>query len=267
MSRAEIDESHAQFRGAWRQMALGLPRGEVVERPEVYITAGNVTWSMMNMSFLNKPAETEAELLRAVDSAASYYARGPYGWAFTLTPEWLAPSLRAKVDALLESRGLKPGMTTTGMVADTLREPAHPLPPLEFRRVEDEWGYNAVADINAISYDTPQVFGREALAVPGLFGPECRAYVGCREGDPATTTSARLVDGIVYIALVATLPEYRRKSAAEAVMRRALEEARKSWGVQRTVLHATVAGAPVYRRMGYRDVTNFVSYFAPGKSV
>ncbi|WP_375759147.1 GNAT family N-acetyltransferase [Corallococcus exercitus] len=265
MSRAEIDESHAQFRGAWRLFALGLPGGEVVERADVFITAGNVTWSLMNMAFLTRPVETEAELERAVDSAARYFAQGPHGWAFTLTPDWLAPALRERADALLASRGLKPGMLTTGMVADQLREPVRPLAPLELREVRDEWGRNAIADVNSSSYDVPQALGREALAAPGIYGPECRAFVGCHDGAPATTTAALRVDGIVYIALVATLAEHRRQGAAEIVLRRTLEEAKRAWGLERTVLHATAAGAPVYRRMGYRDVTSFCSYFAPAK--
>ncbi|NOK09718.1 GNAT family N-acetyltransferase [Corallococcus exercitus] len=265
MSRAEIDESHAQFRGAWRLFALGLPGGEVVERTDVFITAGGVAWSLMNMAFLTRPVETEAELERAVDSAASYFAQGPNGWAFTLTPDWLSPAPRERADALLAARGLKPGMLTTGMVADRLREPVRPLAPLDLRQVRDEWGRNAIADVNSASYDVPRALGREALAAPGIYGPECRAFVGCHDGAPATTTAALRVDGVVYIALVATLAEHRRQGAAETVLRRTLEEAKRAWGLERTVLHATAAGAPVYRRMGYRDVTTFCSYFAPPK--
>ena len=263
MSRAEIDESHAQFRGAWRLFALGTPAGEVVERPEVFLTAGHVSWSLMNMAFLQRPVETEAELERAVDLAARYFTQGPHGWSFTLTQDWLAPSLRERADAVLATRGLKPGMTTTGMVAEKLLAPVRPLPKLDLRPVSDEWSRNAIADVNAACYDMPQPLGREALAAPGIYGPECRAFVGSHDGVPASTTAAMRVDGIAYIALVATLAEHRRQGAAEVVMRRALEEAKRVWGLERTVLHATPAGAPVYRRMGYRDVTTFCSYFAP----
>ncbi|RKH62734.1 GNAT family N-acetyltransferase [Corallococcus aberystwythensis] len=265
MSRTEIDESYAQFRGAWRLFALGLPKGEVVERADVFITAGHVSWALMNMAFLTRPVETEAQLEHAVDSAARYFEQGPHGWAFTLTPDWLAPALRERADALLAARGLKPGMATTGMVADRLLEPVRPLAPIDLRPVRDEWGYNAVADVNASSYDMPQALGREALAAPGIYGPESRGFVGCHDGAPAASTVALRVDGIVYIALVATLAEHRRKGAAEVVLRRTLEEAKQAWGLERTVLHATEAGAPVYRRMGYRDVTSFCSYFSSAK--
>jgi len=67
-------------------------------------------------------------------------------------------------------------------------------------------------------------------------------------------------DGLIYVALVATLPEYRRRGYAEAVMRKALGEASRAHGVERTVLHASDMGFPVYRDMGYRTVRKFDLY-------
>ena len=67
---AEIDESHAQFRGAWRQLALASPAGEVVERPDVFISAGHVRWALMNAAFLRAPATSEQALAAAAASAA-----------------------------------------------------------------------------------------------------------------------------------------------------------------------------------------------------
>jgi ribosomal protein S18 acetylase RimI-like enzyme len=63
---------------------------------------------------------------------------------------------------------------------------------------------------------------------------------------------------------VATLPEHRRRGYAEAVVRHGLAEARREWGLERTVLHATEAGHPLYQRMGYRDVTRVAFYLAGG---
>jgi len=74
------------------------------------------------------------------------------------------------------------------------------------------------------------------------------------------TASVALIDQIAYVALVATQPDHQRKGYAEAVMRQALLEARKAWGERRTVLHATAAGQPVYRRMGYADTIRFDAF-------
>ena len=73
------------------------------------------------------------------------------------------------------------------------------------------------------------------------------------------------VDDAAYVAMVATLRAHRKLGCAEAIMRHALAEARRDWGLERTVLHATPAGLPVYRRMGYHGVTRFLFYLAPGR--
>jgi hypothetical protein len=42
------------------------------------------------------------------------------------------------------------------------------------------------------------------------------------------------------------------------VIRKCLEDARNTTGVERTVLHATREGQPVDQRMGYRRVVRFL---------
>lgn len=260
---AEIDESHALFRGAWRQLALACAAGEVVERPEVFISAGHVRWALMNAAFLRAPASSEQALAAAAASAARYFSTGRHGWSFLLSDDWLAPPVRERAESILAWYGLKPMMVSTGMVAERLVEPVRPLPGFDIRPVRDAWGRQAVSDINAACYDVPRDVGREAFDVDGLYGPDLRGFVVCRDGVPAASTVVQRVGDVAYISLVATLPGHRRVGAAEAAMRRALAEAREAWGIERTILHATEAGEPVYRRMGYRPVTRFRMYMAP----
>ncbi|MCP3105223.1 GNAT family N-acetyltransferase [Myxococcus sp. K15C18031901] len=262
-TRAEIDESHAQFRGAWRQLALGSLAGEVVERPEVFIAASHIPWALMNAAFLRAAADTEQALAAAVASAARYFATGKHPWTFIMSDDWMAPAVQERAESILAWYRLKPLTVVTGMVADDLREPVRPLPALDIRPVKDAWGRQAVADINAISYDMPRELGRKAFDVESMFHDDSRGFVACQGDAPASSTVVMRVDGIAYIALVATAPEHRKASVAETVMRRALAEARDVWGIQRTVLHATQAGEPVYRRMGYRPVTRFRVFSAP----
>jgi hypothetical protein len=51
---------------------------------------------------------------------------------------------------------------------------------------------------------------------------------------------------------------------ADAVMRQALADARVRWGIERTVLHATPAGRPMYTRMGYAATNEFQIYIGAG---
>jgi ribosomal protein S18 acetylase RimI-like enzyme len=53
-----------------------------------------------------------------------------------------------------------------------------------------------------------------------------------------------------YILNVYVRPEFRKRGVASAIMRALHEEARRR-GARRVGLHASAAGAPVYRRLGY----------------
>jgi len=59
---------------------------------------------------------------------------------------------------------------------------------------------------------------------------------------------------------VATSKAHRRLGLAELVIRSSLEDARKTTGLERTILRATSEGLPVYTRMGYRPVVKFPFY-------
>jgi GNAT superfamily N-acetyltransferase len=267
MSTDEIHESNVQFQGSWRFFARSSRAGEVVDLPEVSIASSNVAWSMMNAAFLPRPVETEEALERAAATAASYFVPKGRGWMLALCEDWVPQRLRARAGELLAGHGLKLVLVATGMVAERLTPAFRPLPTLEIRQTTDSAGRCLLADINARCYDMPITEGREAFDVPALFEGDSKGYVGFRQGEAASSAAVIRVDEVAYIAMVATLPAHRQLGCAEAVMRRALDEAKRVWGIERTVLHATPAGLPVYRRMGYRPVTRFHFYMAapPGR--
>jgi GNAT superfamily N-acetyltransferase len=262
MSQAEILESHRQFLAAWGFFAQHSRKGERVDLPEVHIASANVAWPIVNAAFLPAPVETEQALERAAAAAAHYFNSRGLAWMFAVCEDWLSPALRARAGALLAPHGLKPGMEVTGMVTEHLVEPVRPLPPLDFRQATDEQGRHHIADINARSYDAPRELGREALGVPAYYAGKALGFVGHLQGEPTSCATVVPLDGVAYVAWVATQPEYRKQGCAEAVMRHGLAEAHRTWGVRRTVLHATAAGYPVYLRMGYRPVTRFHLYMA-----
>jgi GNAT superfamily N-acetyltransferase len=260
MPTADIRESNAQFRGAWRHYAVTSPKGEVVDTPEVSIASANAPWPMLNTAFLPAPVETESALERSVAAAVRHFTARKVGWMYVVCEDWLAPSLREKANAVLEAQGLKRALGVMGMVAERLLPPTRPQPSIEVRQASDLEALRHIADINAIAYGSPLEVARESVAVPAMFQGDCRGYVGYVDGKPASVASVVRIDGVAYVAYVATLAEHRQRGYAEAVMRHGLEEARQLWGLERTVLHATDAGHPVYLRMGYRDVARFGFY-------
>ncbi len=240
----------------------------MLDLPEVHIASSNVSWAMLNVAFLPAPITTGEGLQRAGAAAARYFQPRGNPWMLAVCEDWLTPELRARAAELLAPSGLKPGMDTTGMVTDHLAEPVRPLPALELRQAVDSHGRHDVANINALAYEAPGDMVRATLDVPAYFAGQGLGvgYVGYREGQAASCATILPVDGIAYVALVATMNEHRRLGCAEAVIRQALAEAHRTQGLQRTVLHATAAGYPVYLRMGYRPVTRIHFYMASAGS-
>ena len=115
----------------------------------------------------------------------------------------------------------------------------------------------AVADINAISYDVPVEWGQEVLLEDAVWNSTVFGCVGYADGKPVSTATTLILEGIRYVGLVATLPEFRRRGYAETAMRHSLERALAVTGIKRTVLHATPMGKPSYERMGYRSLKVF----------
>jgi ribosomal protein S18 acetylase RimI-like enzyme len=119
-----------------------------------------------------------------------------------------------------------------------------------------------VSDLNMTAYSMPLDWGHEAFAREELFRRDIWPTVGYVDGAPVSTSTTALVDGRLYVMMVATAADHRNKGYAEAAMRHSLARATAATGIRRTVLHATPAGAPLYASMGYHVTGRFTMYLA-----
>lgn len=213
----------------------------------------------MNAAFLTEPVRDDADLRRRIDDAAAHFRRDRLPWVFIPAEDQLPPALAARLSDIAAGAGLQHMMPMTGMVATTPPPPTRALPRLDLHPVSDEPTRRAVADVNADGYDMPRDLLRTALVGAELW-TEMLGVVGYDDDEPVTTASVLPIDATAYVCLVATRPAYQGQRYAEAALRRALADAHGAWGIERTVLHATPAGWPVYKRMGYEDVTRFHVY-------
>ena len=259
MSQDLIHESHRQLEQAWSYFARSLPGGTVSRGRGVVFADGQSVLPFMNMAIVTEPVADEGDLRGRIAEAAAYFRARKLHWMLTASEDALASLGPDALSAAAGEAGLQYLMPMEGMVASTLRPPARELPSLEFRPASDGETRQAVSDLNALGYDMPSEMMAAAVAVPELWN-DMDGVVGYADGAPASTASVVVIDGVAYVALVATHPEQQRRGYAEAVMRQALARARDAHGCERTVLHATPAGRPVYTRMGYDDVVTYHVY-------
>lgn len=254
-----VTESHRQIQQAWTYFARALPAGEVIAQDGVLVTDGRSPLAFMNAAFLTTPVSDVADLRTRIEQASAHFRAHGVPWVFMPGEDLIDADLLPSLDDAAASAGLQFMMPMTGMVATTLEAPVRPLPAIECRLVGDDATRRAVADINGEGYDLPGDLMHTATGVADIWNTMV-GVVGHVDGEAVSTASVTPVDDVAYVCLVATRPGAQGKGYAEAVMRGALDAARARWGVERTVLHATPAGCPVYTRMGYAPTNTFRVY-------
>jgi ribosomal protein S18 acetylase RimI-like enzyme len=105
-----------------------------------------------------------------------------------------------------------------------------------------------IAALNDRVHGYPGSFGRTLRSLDGL-----DASVAVARGEAVACAVAHNADGDCHITLVATLPAHRRQGIASGLIRRLVRRGLEL-GCTTTSLVATRSGAPVYARLGYRDL-------------
>jgi ribosomal protein S18 acetylase RimI-like enzyme len=105
-----------------------------------------------------------------------------------------------------------------------------------------------IAALNDRVYGYPGSFARTLRSLAGL-----DASVALVGGEPVACALAHHANADCHITLVATLPAHRRRGIASGLIRRLVRRGRER-GCTTTSLVATRSGAPVYARLGYRDL-------------
>lgn len=96
-----------------------------------------------------------------------------------------------------------------------------------------------------------------------LSDPELRHRLIEEDGRIAAFGRIALVRGSAYLADIVTLPAFRRRGHAAALVRALLVDAQAA-GATTCVLASTEMGLPLYRSLGFTDVVPLVGFQTPG---
>ena len=145
------------------------------------------------------------------------------------------------------------------MATNKLIEPKKATPELECRRVETREMRRVFADINAISNNASNQQFRYLVEIE-----ECREKVfrtlGYLEDKPVSTAASFDNGDGLYLAWVATLPEYRHQGYAQKVVWHSVTNAQQNCSINRSILHPLPMASSVYRNLGYYPVSSFSVY-------
>lgn len=245
-------ESMEQLTTVWRAMVLDRDAdADVRDLPGIAVRWADCRFAFWNCVTLTEVEVGAAVLERRLAEAADIMRSKEHPGFLWLFEDLVDAGARADLTAAAERAGLVHAFPGTGMAADLLPlpEPAHP--ELTFVRVRTDEQLRSYADLNSRAYGFPLEHGRDGLAGSVLWKEKVHAYLGLRGDVPVTCAGAVEADGRLFVILVATDPRWERRGYGEAVTRKALHEGGRATGLTRATLHATVAGAPVYPRIGF----------------
>jgi GNAT superfamily N-acetyltransferase len=132
--------------------------------------------------------------------------------------------------------------------------------------VRDEAGrldYLAVVvDAYADSFLPREAAEAQLASLEAVCGPQVRAVVAHEAGRPLATAMTVGSGPVAGIQLVGTIPVARRRGLGELCTRWAVD-AGFGFGAQAVVLEASEAGEPLYRRLGFVEVSRYRWCFGP----
>ncbi len=235
--------------------------GEVRAYPGVAVSCSALDFSMFNSAALTAPVESEAELDVRIKIAAAYYALKQLPWSFWVGKGWLGKQPRRRLEDIFLRNGLHLVVQLPGMAAERLLPPVRPLPAPNCQRVSDERTRAAFTHIMASTFGIPFRMCHEIYESEKTWsGGDFTGYVAYADEEPVATAATLIAAGVAGVYALATLAAHRRKGYGEAVMRYALETARREAGIEATVLESSAPGLRLYERMGYRAVTQYAVF-------
>jgi GNAT superfamily N-acetyltransferase len=261
MKNPEIKESNDQYISMWKVLAGDRPGADLSEGAGLSMCWADSPFAFWNAVFLTEQIADAGQLVARLNASADYMRARRHAGLVYVCEDYLSGAAKDNLDAVAADAGLQFALDVRGMVGDILPlDAVAPHPTLQIRRVEDEEALMHYADINSEGYGFPLEAGRAGLAGSTLWKQTAFSFMGYENGRAVSTAAAIVNQGQLYLALVATRPEAQRKGYGEATVRHALQAAHQATGLKRTSLHATDAGFPVYRRVGYHYVTKFRTY-------
>ncbi len=257
--KLESVECTEQYLSVWKKLVAELPNADLEDQPGLSISWADNAFPFWNAVFLTGQLADAEILASRLQDAVSYMRQKRHTGLAYIFEDSLSGAAKQQLPQLLKGQGLEPALSITGMAGDLFPLPVPTHPTLRIERVTEEAGLLAYAQVNCAAYGLPLEAAQNALKGSELW-KQSFTYMGYENDRPVTTASAIVNEGTLYLALVATIPEARGYGYAETVVRHALHNAHEATGLSRTILHATDAGFPVYKRVGYHATARIMAY-------
>ncbi len=239
---------------AWAM--LGRHAGFTVsEADTLTLTASGLPMAFFNGAFAARPAARPTE---AISAACSFFAE--HAVPFLV---WVRDGVDDGLLAAGREAGLRDAGGPPGMVLPEIGEIPAPPAGLEIRLAGSSDVLRAHREVVAAGFGMPVEIAERLVADSLLACDDASIAVGYADGVPVTTALLARSGATAGIYNVATLPDRQGRGYGAAATWAVIAEGARR-GCTHSVLQASDAGYPVYRRMGFVDVGRYVQLEGPG---
>jgi ribosomal protein S18 acetylase RimI-like enzyme len=159
---------------------------------------------------------------------------------------------------------MQPMGSSPGMVLEREVDAARLGSEVCITRAHDAAGLADFASVVAPAYEMlslPAAVSRSLFTdTRRVLSPDVAFFVAYLDGAPAATVISLASHGIAGLYWVGTRPDLQRRGLADAITRHACNAAFDA-GAGCVILQATRFGEPVYRRIGFREITRYPWFF------
>lgn len=247
----------------WERNAANLAAslsfyGPAEQRAGVNLITSSVSFSVFNIALIADPVdELEGEMDRRIQLANAHYRSSQRDWSFWLCEDYLGARTARRLHRIFESHGMECIAESPGMEASDLLPLRRNLPALSYRRVNDATTRRDFASLVTACFHIPPPISQQVYEPEDRWRGPLEVWLGY-DGDFAVTSTALMeAAGVLGIYSVATLPAWRGRGMAEAIMRHAVADKRLRGVTVPLVLQSSPGGMELYKRLGFRRTTRF----------
>lgn len=239
-----------------RESARATPRGLVHEEDGLVFFVPGHRFPVGTTGVMRVDASIAAQ--DVIERARAFFAPQGQGYTFCLMRH-----RDADIEAALEASGVSAFGNSPGMILEQrLPDVAAPA-GVTIERVTDSAGVRDFGTVSGIAYATygmPTKIGERQFADDRmLLQPHIAGFLARIDGIAVAAAMSVVTHGVSGVYWVGTTPQARGRGLAEACTR-AATNAGFDAGASIAALQASVMGEPIYRRMGYREVTRYPWY-------
>lgn len=235
--------------------------GPAREEGGVVLITSNVTYSVFNIALLDGPVSpAPGELERRIRLARDHFNASGRAWSFWVCEDWLPQKVQRKLNDVFDGFDMRCIAESPGLEIGEMAPPRRELPSLVYRPVMNDPERTVFTELIAQCFFVPLPVAREVYQKADLWDGPLRAWLAYSNGQAVSAAATSCTAGSLGVYSVATHPSWRRRGCAEAVMRHAIAEARRTCPEWPIVLQSSSFGIRLYRELGFKRVTRFFVY-------